>query len=252
MTANPETFAEHIFGRLRHQNHPALVWYSADGERIELSGRVVDNWVAKSANFLVEQFDAAPGETVGVQAPLHWKSLAFAFAVLQSGATLAGPDRTNLDVLFTDRPELADELNHHGETLVVTLPSLAFQYPGDLAAHLTDYSAEVRAFADYFAPQPVPADAIAIDALSGQLTYAAFMDAVTARMTALQHDAAASPEVPLVALMRAETLGSTPDYRTALVDAAAVWVLGGTVVLVGDGKEVTDRIRSDERIVIEL
>ena len=252
MTASPDTFAEHIFSRLRQQNHPALVWYSADGERIELSGRVFDNWVAKSANFLVEQFDAAPGEAVGVRAPLHWKSLAFAFAVLQTGATLAAPDRTELDLLFTDDPALADELDHNGETLVVTLPSLAFEFPGDLPAHLTDYSAEVRAFADYFAPSPVPADAIAVDSLSGSLTYLEFMDAVTARMAALQHDDAASSEAPLVALMQAAAFGPRPDYRAVLVDAAAVWVLGGTGVLAGAGRDVTDRMRSDERIALEL
>ncbi|APF40506.1 TIGR03089 family protein [Neomicrococcus aestuarii] len=252
MTATPDTYAEHIFSRLRQQNHPALVWYSADGERIELSGRVFDNWVAKSANFLREQFDVEPGQAVGLRVKTHWKSLAFAFAVLQTGATIAAPDRASVDLLFTDDPELADELNHSGETLVVTLPSLAFAYPGDLAPHLTDYSAEVRAFADYFAPEPVAADALALDSLSGPLTYIEFMDAVTTRLGALHSNPNASTDAPLVALMRTDAFGPRPDYRAAMVDAAAVWVLGGTVILVDLDKEVTDRMRSDERIVLEL
>ncbi len=33
---------------------PRLTWYGADGERVELSARVLENWVAKTANLLVE------------------------------------------------------------------------------------------------------------------------------------------------------------------------------------------------------
>ena len=36
---------------------PRLTWY-APAERVELSGHVLDNWVTKTANLLVEEYDA--------------------------------------------------------------------------------------------------------------------------------------------------------------------------------------------------
>ena len=40
---------------------PRLTWYGPDGERVELSAKVLDNWVAKTANLLVDELDAGPG-----------------------------------------------------------------------------------------------------------------------------------------------------------------------------------------------
>ena len=92
---------------------PRLTWYGAGGERIELSGAVLANWVAKTTNLLVEEFDAGPGTRVvldlprtgapssgrsrpGAAAPRSWSTTALRHAGT-AGATEA-------DVVVTDRP----------------------------------------------------------------------------------------------------------------------------------------------------
>ncbi|PYI68408.1 TIGR03089 family protein [Arthrobacter livingstonensis] len=72
---------------------PRLTWYGPDSERVELSGRVLDNWVAKTANFLVDELDAAPGTVVAVDVPVHWRSLVWLLATWAVGGTALAGDR---------------------------------------------------------------------------------------------------------------------------------------------------------------
>lgn len=65
---------------------PRLTWYGPGGERVELSARTLDNWVAKSANLLVEEFDAGPGSRVGVRLPPHWRTASWLLAAWSTGA----------------------------------------------------------------------------------------------------------------------------------------------------------------------
>ena len=44
---------------------PRLTWYGPDSERVEFSGRVLDNWVAKTSNLLQDELDAEPGMRSG-------------------------------------------------------------------------------------------------------------------------------------------------------------------------------------------
>ena len=44
------------------------------GERIELSARVLANWVAKAANLLRDDLDAGPGSVVRLDLPPHWRT----------------------------------------------------------------------------------------------------------------------------------------------------------------------------------
>ena len=52
---------------------PRLTWYGDDGERVELSGHVLDNWVTKTANLLVEEYQAGPLTRVLLDLPVHWR-----------------------------------------------------------------------------------------------------------------------------------------------------------------------------------
>ena len=81
------TFAdvEALFTTLGASPTPAVVWYGPGGERTELSGRVLENWVAKTANLLVEELDTAPGSTIALRAPAHWRSLAMGLAAVRTG-----------------------------------------------------------------------------------------------------------------------------------------------------------------------
>src|SRR5659263_308757 len=84
---------------------PRLTWY-APAERVELSGHVLDNWVTKTANLLVEEYDAGPGTRVLLDLPVHWRSVVWAFAAWRVGACVIvpGPSTTRVDLVVTDRP----------------------------------------------------------------------------------------------------------------------------------------------------
>jgi uncharacterized protein (TIGR03089 family) len=57
----------------RYGDKPFITWYDDHrDERIELSYRTFDNWVAKTANLLVDELGAGPGDRTGVLAD-HWQ-----------------------------------------------------------------------------------------------------------------------------------------------------------------------------------
>src|SRR5660398_217498 len=85
-------------------------WYGDGGERIELSGAVLENWVSKTANLLVEEFDAGPGVRVLVDLPPHWRTIVWAFAAWRVGACVVLPSdasapSSGVDVVVSDRPD---------------------------------------------------------------------------------------------------------------------------------------------------
>src|SRR5690625_2438331 len=93
---------------------PRITWYAAGGERVELSGRVLENWIAKTTNMLVEEFDAEPGVRVLIDLPAHWKQVVWALSTWRAGATvvlgrgLSGPqdlDAPQPDLIVTSQPE---------------------------------------------------------------------------------------------------------------------------------------------------
>jgi uncharacterized protein (TIGR03089 family) len=148
-----------------------VTWYGADGERIELSAKVLDNWVAKSANFLVDELDAGPGSAVLVDLPGHWRTLAWLLAIWATGGAavvVSGtgqravpplPAGLHPDAVLTARPRQWAGLP--GATLLaVALPALATRFTGDLPATAVDAATEVRGHGDVFVPlvRPVPAD----------------------------------------------------------------------------------------------
>ncbi|WP_309080414.1 TIGR03089 family protein [Zhihengliuella sp.] len=173
----PFTGAEDVLRPLRASAAPLLVWHGAGGERVELSGRVFDNWVAKSANLLAEEYDVEPGTAVVLDLPPHWKSLALAFAAWQRGAEVRVDPSAPGDLLVTDRPtELlglrADAGASGGEVLAVALGSLAPAYDGDLPPGAVDFAAEVRGYGDLCEPEStLPAGPSLQTADGAEVTY---------------------------------------------------------------------------------
>src|SRR3954451_23158670 len=70
---------------------PRVTWYGVDGDRVELSGRTLENWVAKTANLLVEEFDAGPGSRICLWLPAHWRTVTWLLAVWSVGACAVVP-----------------------------------------------------------------------------------------------------------------------------------------------------------------
>ncbi|MFJ6417865.1 TIGR03089 family protein [Paeniglutamicibacter sp. NPDC091659] len=226
---------EALLSPVRHSTHPWLTWYSQNGERVELSGRVFDNWVAKSANLLGEEFDLAPGDTVATDMPGHWKSAALALACWHLGAELRcvapGTNPGTVDLFVTAYPET---LNVGGsvEVLVVPLPSLAMSYDGELPVGSTDYAAEVRAYADSYFASPIDTSAVALASGDGGQSFSELFIPAGAEGTTL-----ATTAWPLERLL------------PALV---GLWANGTPVVLVEEGVAITDRLLSGERVVNRL
>lgn len=161
---------------------PRLTWYDDEpgptqGERIELSARVLANWVAKAGNLLQDDVAAEPGTTVGLDLPGHWRSVYWAMAAWAVGATVVtGEDAREADVLVTDDPERA--ATHGGDAILVTLAALARSHPGaGLAPGAVDEARELSTHGDVFAPlaDPEPGDlALVADGLS--ITYGDLVD----------------------------------------------------------------------------
>ena len=154
---------------------PRVTWYGAGGERVELSGKVLDNWAAKTANLLVDELDVGPGSRVVLDLPPHWRTVVWLLAVWAAGgcvvveqpaADAAGGAREAgepVDVLVTADPDgvAARSWAGHAERVVaVGLPALAPSFGPGLPADALDYNVEVRSFGDVFTPfvRPAPGD----------------------------------------------------------------------------------------------
>lgn len=162
---------------------PRLTWYGDDGERVELSGAVLENWVNKTTNLLVEELDAGPGTRVGIDLPAHWRTVLWALAAWRAGATvvLPGHDEAastpaptdDLDVLVTSRTQPAGAAARGPALVVVTLAALARRAPEPLPAGAVDAAAAVMTYGDQLGWVP-PADPTrtALEHAGGDVTFA--------------------------------------------------------------------------------
>ena len=97
---------------------PVLTCYDQrTGERVELSGVTMDNWVAKTANLLVDGCGLGEGDTAGVWLPPHW----------QTAAVLLGCWAAGLRVSFGAADDSCAAVAFAGTEMIEAAP-------GDLAA----------------------------------------------------------------------------------------------------------------------
>jgi uncharacterized protein (TIGR03089 family) len=131
---------------------PRLTWY-APAERVELSGHVLDNWVTKTANLLVEEYDAGPGTRILLDLPVHWRAVVWAIAAWRVGASVVLPPATGrLNLVVTDRPA-----EHSGvDVVAVALPALARSYAGELPIGAVDATGAVLTYGDVLTWMPEP------------------------------------------------------------------------------------------------
>jgi uncharacterized protein (TIGR03089 family) len=199
------------------------------GERIELSARVLANWVAKAANLLRDDLDAGPGSVVLLDLPPHWRSLYWAFAAWSVGACVEVPaNRTSADagpglmppavthvpadVVVTDAVDVAEAAD---EAVLVTLAGLARSAPGPVPAGVVDEARELATHGDLFDGGDEPHGiAPALRARGRVDTYA---DLVT------------EAAVPTGGPQRLHT--DTNDTAAFLRLALAVWAADGSLVV---------------------
>ena len=228
---------------------PRLVWHGQDG-RIELSGRVFDNWVAKSSNLLVDELDATDASRVALDLPPHWKSLALAFACWQVGALVllpedAGAPAAGADIVLSSRAEPSVE--PPGLLVCVALGSLAMRWDGPLPRGAVDFAAEVRSHGDVYLGQTGDDDATLVQAGGRTSGMEDLLGTVTLPTGTTPVGAGSTSDERLTVLLEpGASLGR------ALAAALAVWTQGGVLVLVEEGVPVTDRLLAGERVTDRL
>jgi uncharacterized protein (TIGR03089 family) len=212
---------------------PRLTWYGPDAERVELSGRVLDNWVAKTSNLLQDELDSEPGTRLRLDLPAHWKSVILALAAWQLGMEVVLGD-AGADLLATADPGPEAAAGAFDSVMAVALPALAMRWPGDLPTGVVDFAAEVRSHGDVFMPHVDPeASRLAVRTASG---------ASHSHGDLLDQFATASNEG--LRLLVAAGDGLEP----ALAQCLGIWKGDGSVVLVHPGVEVTEKLLSAERV----
>lgn len=175
MNVPPPTVADVLAALQCEPGRPRLTWYGDGGERIELSGAVLENWVSKTANLLVEEFDAGPGVRVLLDLPPHWRTIVWAFAVWRVGACVvlasdASVPSSGVDVVVTDRP---DRFGRAVPVVAVALPALARTFGSALPPGAVDAAAAVMTYGDVigWAP-PVDPTAFALVGAGSEVTHA--------------------------------------------------------------------------------
>jgi uncharacterized protein (TIGR03089 family) len=238
-TTIPQAFAEAV---RRDPTTPLLTWYDdATGDRTELSGATLDNWVSKTANLLVDGIGLGPGDAVAILLPPHWQTAAILLGVSAAGlAADLGDEPAPVEALFTT-PERASAAAAWatGDRYATGLLPLAMPLR-EVPAGFVDYVTDVRNYGDHFRGHPVGGDD---RALSGpvELSHLAVLRTATAR---------------------AAELGITAGDRV-LVDARAYpdpvdWLIaplvaGASVVLCANLDPAKVRSRTDaEKVTVVL
>lgn len=236
--ASPRPDAEitGLLARLAQRPTPAVIWYGSDGGRVELSGRVCENWIAKTANLLVDDLGLMPGDRLVLDPAVHWRTLVLAAAAWRLGACVvlpAGPAEVGQVSAVLDRTGAAPEVLPRPEgsaaaaeatvddRLVLAYPALAMRLPDDVELEDgdIDYCAEIRSHGDRWsgAGRPSAGDA-AIEDRGAAVSFAQLQDDAQDRASELG-------ESPVVRL-RIDGWD-----RSGLTGVLAVWAAGGAVVL---------------------
>jgi uncharacterized protein (TIGR03089 family) len=233
-----------LLSHLTTEARPRLTWYSGD-ERVELSGHVLDNWVTKVANFLVEEYQAGPDTRVLLDLPVHWRSVVWAIAVWRVGACLVlAPGVGRVHVVVTDRPA-----EHTGDNVVALgLPALARAFDGELRSGVVDATRAVMTYGDVLTwmPEPDPIGPAIEDAGTTLVRHDALV-AWGADVLA-RHGGARSGGRVLV-----EVADDRADLAEALAVVLAVYATDGSVVLRRAGAAVaTARVAQTELVTDQI
>ena len=145
----------------RDPAQPLLTLYDGPA-RVELSGATAANWVAKSANLLVDGLGGP--QRVGLLLPLHWQTVTLLLAAVATGASVVvaadAADLRGCDAAFTT-PEHAAAALDAGVDDVLALSGHPLGAPcGPLPAMVTDYAREVPSYGDGWSGARPPEPAV--------------------------------------------------------------------------------------------
>ncbi len=205
---------------------PLLTFYDdATGERVELSVKSFENWVAKTANLLQGELSVDPGEHVALWLPTHWQSAVWVFAAAACGVLVSHDPGTEtpVDVVVCDPESLTDATEAHArEVVALSLRPMGQGFDQPLPEGVTDYAGSVLAQGDTFLPV-VAVDGDVPFALTGDRSYTQSELLDTAR------ERAASTGLGAHARLLTDANPAAAD--TLAAGALAAMVTDGSVVL---------------------
>ncbi|MFC5370594.1 TIGR03089 family protein [Arcanobacterium bovis] len=236
---------------------PALIWYG-EISRIELSGKVCANHIAKIANFLSEECEVVPTTPVLLDLPAHWKTVLWSVSALVCGAhvrfigNFSDDERrrtlreTGRDaVVVTSDPHRVAQ-DYDGDFLIaLNLSDLALSWDGaDLPTQVYDGAAEVLGYAD----------ALLVDADSGESNFRELMcesecspDAHENSQHLMENILTSPNESAKAALI------SDPAAQHALYASYLSWEQQGTLVVVArQGADLATIAREEKAQILNF
>lgn len=220
-------------------SRPLVTFYDdATGERVELSARTFDNWVAKTANLLVDGLGAEPGTRAVLALPPHWQSAAWLMACWSAGLVAEPVDPASVGPGFAPAP--AEPGGASGPYLLVAAEEVLAHVVDDadaeevvgLSLHalggplaecppgVVDYAVEVRAYGDRFIPDPAVTPALPAFTVT-KTTFSGAEVAAAARETAAKWELDAQDRV-LVDMSYATLDGVLAGLVAPLASGASV------------------------------
>jgi uncharacterized protein (TIGR03089 family) len=146
------------------RDQPLITYYDdATGERTELSGATLANWVAKTANLLVDGLGLAPGQVAAVRLPPHWQTAAVLLGCWVAGLTvdLTGTDRA--DIAFVTAPVAGAPLAPPAdEVYALALDPLGLPFRPGPPPGTADFIVEMRPHGDRLPPVATAPDQLAL------------------------------------------------------------------------------------------
>jgi uncharacterized protein (TIGR03089 family) len=221
---------------------PLLTLYDdRTGERAELSSSTLDNWVAKTANLVVDDAGLGPGDRAAVLLPAHWQTAAVLLGCWAAGLTVTAETAPGADVSFATADRAVEAAGTGAADIyLLSLAPLGARLR-EVPAGALDYAVEVPGHGDHFTGGRVTGDTPALAAGGADLHHA----------TAV---AAAATRAGELGLGTGDRLLVVESPQTALLD----WLLaplaaGASVVLVrGADPAALARRAADERVTATL
>lgn len=233
-------------------SRPLVTFYDdATGERVELSAKTFDNWVAKTANLLQDELNAGPDTRAVLLLPAHWQSAVWLLACWSVGVVVVpGGDPADADLVVSGPDGLETAKDCSGERVALALRPLGGRFPERPEGFL-DYAAEVPGQGDRFAPySPVDPQAPALETV---------VDGLPLKLTGEQTVALAREGAARLGLEPGSRVLSTlayDDWTGLEAGLLAPLAAGASVVLCRNSAELTEdqwakRIES-ERVTLRL
>ncbi|MET7393606.1 TIGR03089 family protein [Dactylosporangium sp. NPDC005572] len=173
----------------RDPSLPLVTFYDDEsGERAELSGATLANWVAKTANLLVDGCGLGPGDQATVWLPPHWQSAAVLLGAWSAGLTVAygEPTAAGADVEFASLAVVeTGPPAGPPDRFVLGLAPMGMPLR-EVPPGWADFVADMRRHGDHFPGAPVGGDTVALlDPDGTAVTHAALVERAAARAAEL-------------------------------------------------------------------